>query len=164
MPSAEKHKQILKAKEIIGLKRMPGKSLPAEWYLYKDACQTQKHPEEYLLSPPPIHQFGLAGSLRLSTEATQCTWFLKSPQRSLLMKAVHFVLFLSYVLPWDAEPYHWPLLPQRNWDAKIWTESCSCALWACKAPYFRCPCHKSSSIFRHQQMEQFLNDVHFLQW
>lgn len=53
MPSAEKNKQILKAKEIIGLKIMPANLCQlTDIYIKKDACQTQKHPEEYLLSPP----------------------------------------------------------------------------------------------------------------
>lgn len=51
---------ILKVKEIIVLKRMPCKLPPAGWYVYKDAFQIQKHPEEWLLSPPPTPKFGLA--------------------------------------------------------------------------------------------------------
>lgn len=131
-------KQILKPKEIIPSKIMPCKPPPAEWYLYKDACRS-KSTQTYLLSFPPVHQFGLAGSLRLSTEVKQCTWLPKCPQRSLLAKGIHFFLFWPLILLWEAELDCWPYLAQRNWHTKIWTEPCSCALGVCKAPYFWMP-------------------------
>lgn len=56
-------KQILKAKEIIQSKIKPCKAPSAKWYLYKDICRS-KSTQKYLLSFPPIHQFGLAGPLR----------------------------------------------------------------------------------------------------
>lgn len=129
-------KQILKAKQIIPSKIMPCKPPPTEWYLYKDACRST---QMYLLSFPPVHEFGLAGSLRLSTEVKQCSWLPEYPHRSQLDKGIHFFLFQPLFLLWEAEPHCWSHLPQTNWHTKIWTEPCSCALGVCKAPYFWMP-------------------------
>lgn len=127
-------KQILKAKEIIPPKTMPCKPLSAELYLYKDVCRS-KSTQTYLLSFPPIHQFVLAGSLRLSTEANQCTWLPKCPllaERTHFLSSYHLFFFERLNLIVD----HTCL---RGTDIKIWVEPCSCALGVCKAPYFWMP-------------------------